>query len=87
LTIDPKIETALNAIEAANITIAHRLQTLINFDRVLVLDHGEVKEFGHPFELLQDRNGLFRAMCETNGNVEDLKALAKESWEKMTNRA
>lgn len=83
---DLKIQKALDAIVATNITIAHRLQTIINFDKVLVLDHGEIKEFGHPFQLLQDKKGLFRAICETNGNVDDLEKLAEESWEKKTGR-
>jgi len=81
---DLKIQKALDAIVATNITIAHRLQTIINFDKVLVLDHGEVKQFGSPFQLLQDTKGLFRAMCETNGNLDDLERLAKNSWEKKT---
>ena len=46
---DLKIQKALDVIVATNITIAHRLQTIIKFDKVLVMDHGEVKEFGHPF--------------------------------------
>ncbi|KAI9335963.1 P-loop containing nucleoside triphosphate hydrolase protein [Obelidium mucronatum] len=33
--------------------IAHRLQTIIDFDRVLVLDYGKVVEYGLPHELLQ----------------------------------
>lgn len=83
---DLKIQKALDAIVATNITIAHRLQTIINFDKVLVLDHGEVKECGHPFQLLRDKKGLFRAMCEMNGNVEDLEIIAKASWEKAGGR-
>uniref|UniRef100_A0A7S4DZU4 ABC transporter domain-containing protein n=1 Tax=Lotharella globosa TaxID=91324 RepID=A0A7S4DZU4_9EUKA len=34
------------------IMIAHRLETVIDVDRVLVLDHGHLVEQGHPFELL-----------------------------------
>ncbi|KUJ14044.1 uncharacterized protein LY89DRAFT_672304 [Mollisia scopiformis] len=84
---DLKIQKALDAIVATDITIAHRLQTIINFEKVLVLDHGEIKELGHPFQLLQDKKGLFRAMYETNGNVDDLESLAEESWEKKTGGA
>jgi ABC-type multidrug transport system fused ATPase/permease subunit len=34
------------------ITIAHRIETVLKSDRVLVLDHGEVVEFGPPLELM-----------------------------------
>ena len=36
------------------ITVAHRLDTIIESDRVLVLSHGRVKEFGEPHALLQN---------------------------------
>uniref|UniRef100_A0A0W0F1J3 Putative pleiotropic drug resistance ABC transporter n=1 Tax=Moniliophthora roreri TaxID=221103 RepID=A0A0W0F1J3_MONRR len=45
------------------ITIAHRLKTVIDYDRILVLDDGEIAEFGSPRELLQKSGGLFREMC------------------------
>ncbi|KAF8078960.1 ATP-binding cassette transporter [Lyophyllum atratum] len=38
--------------EAIVITIAHRLKTIMDYDRVLVLDDGEVVEFGQPRELM-----------------------------------
>merc|ERR1719198_2101572 len=36
------------------IVVAHRLQTIIESDKVLVLNSGEVQEFGAPSELLED---------------------------------
>lgn len=41
------------------ITIAHRLQTILDYNRVLVLDQGEVVEFDTPANLVQDRNSSF----------------------------
>jgi ABC-type multidrug transport system fused ATPase/permease subunit len=34
------------------LTIAHRLQTIADYDKVLVMHAGRVVEVGHPFELL-----------------------------------
>ena len=35
------------------LTIAHRLHTILSCDRILVLDAGQVAEFGPPQQLLQ----------------------------------
>ncbi|CAG8731386.1 16235_t:CDS:10, partial [Dentiscutata erythropus] len=43
--------------------ITHRLKTVINYDRILVLDSGYIVESGHPRELLQDRESMFKQMC------------------------
>ncbi|KIL71527.1 hypothetical protein M378DRAFT_182928 [Amanita muscaria Koide BX008] len=45
------------------ITIAHRLKTIIDYDRVLVLDGGQVVEFDEPKVLLRKEGGAFREMC------------------------
>lgn len=52
--------------EKTIITIAHRLDTVMDSDRILVLDHGEVKEYDSPDALLRDPNSRFRDMCEAN---------------------
>jgi ATP-binding cassette subfamily C (CFTR/MRP) protein 1 len=48
------------------LTIAHRLNTIMDSDRVLVLDAGKVAEFDTPKNLLMIKNGIFRAMVEKN---------------------
>merc|ERR1712139_396690 len=40
-------------------TVAHRLLTVADSDRVLVLDQGSVKEFAPPAELLTDQQSIF----------------------------
>jgi ABC-type multidrug transport system fused ATPase/permease subunit len=44
---------------ATILAVAHRLDTLMDFDRVIVLGEGEIREMGNPRELLESRKGLF----------------------------
>lgn len=62
------------------ITIAHRLNTIMDSDKVLVVDAGEIVEFGHPFELIQKADGYFkRLLNQINGSTATAIALvAKE---------
>lgn len=46
------------------LTIAHRLNTIMDSDRVLVMRNGEGVEFGSPMELLERENGVFRHMVK-----------------------
>ncbi|KAE8376148.1 P-loop containing nucleoside triphosphate hydrolase protein, partial [Aspergillus bertholletiae] len=57
------------------IVIAHRLQTIADFDRVLVLHEGRVMEFGSPHQLMQLQNGLFRQMVDHDVDKHDLYTL------------
>ncbi|RAK80912.1 putative ABC bile acid transporter [Aspergillus fijiensis CBS 313.89] len=79
---DSKIQETLRELrESTIITIAHRLQTIIDYDKVLVLDHGQVIEFEHPWTLINREDGLFRSMCENSGNMDGLLEGAKRAWE------
>jgi ATP-binding cassette, subfamily C (CFTR/MRP), member 1 len=51
------------------ITIAHRINTILDSDRIVVLDQGEVKEFDTPQELIK-RKGLFYELVREAGLVE-----------------
>jgi ATP-binding cassette subfamily C (CFTR/MRP) protein 1 len=63
---DALIQTALreSAIRDGTtiLAIAHRLSTIKDFDRILVLDKGEVVEFASPEELMADKASLFSQM-------------------------
>ncbi|XP_076438534.1 ATP-binding cassette sub-family C member 3-like [Babylonia areolata] len=51
------------------ITIAHRLNTIMDYDRVMVMDAGQVKEFAPPGELLSNKKSEFYAMMKDAGLV------------------
>ncbi|CAJ0609705.1 unnamed protein product [Cylicocyclus nassatus] len=51
------------------LTIAHRLNTVMDYDRLLVMDAGRAVEFDSPSKLLAKRDGLFRSMAEDAGIV------------------
>lgn len=57
------------------IVIAHRLSTIADFDKILVLDDGQVGEFDEPHKLLQNENGAFRKMLNESGEREKLEGL------------
>lgn len=78
---DAKIQETIREIKNTTITIAHRLQTIIDYDKVLVLDKGEVVEFGDPWDLVRKEEGVLRGMCEMSGELETLEKEAKKAWE------
>lgn len=55
--------------ECTVLTIAHRLVTVIDADRVLVMDAGQAVEFDTPYELLRTEQGpkIFQSMVRENG--------------------
>ncbi|KAK5646962.1 hypothetical protein RI129_005426 [Pyrocoelia pectoralis] len=64
------------------LTIAHRLNTVMDADKVLVMDSGHMVEFDHPYKLLQNSNGVFYGMVLQTGPhmSEILTKIAKESY-------
>ncbi|KAI1300681.1 hypothetical protein EDD11_006060 [Mortierella claussenii] len=77
---DLKIQGTIRE-EMANatiLTIAHRIRTIADFDRVLVMNAGEVAEFDKPLTLMKKKDSLFRSMCERSSEFEALLAIAEE---------
>jgi len=51
------------------LTIAHRLNTIMDYDRVMVLDKGLIKEFDTPSNLLKDSKSVFHGMARDAGLI------------------
>uniref|UniRef100_A0A336M8S7 CSON013802 protein n=1 Tax=Culicoides sonorensis TaxID=179676 RepID=A0A336M8S7_CULSO len=68
------------------LTIAHRLNTVMDSDKVLVMDAGRCIEFGPPYELLTKEDGpqVFTGMVKQTGKAsfDQLLAIAKENYDK-----
>ena len=47
--------------------LQRRLNTVIDYDVVLVMDKGKVAEFGSPKTLLENKDGIFTAMVNATG--------------------
>lgn len=54
------------------ITIAHRINTILDSDRIVVLDHGTVAEFDTP-SALTSRRGLFYDLVKEAGLLDSVK--------------
>ncbi|KAH9848044.1 P-loop containing nucleoside triphosphate hydrolase protein [Lenzites betulinus] len=76
---DSIIQTSLRT-ELGNdvtlLTVAHRLQTIMDADKIMVLDAGRIVEFGKPSELLKNEKGLLRALVDESGDKEKLYGMA-----------
>ena len=63
--IDIKTEQTIQKLiheeftESTVLTIAHRLNTIIHSDKVLVLNRGQVEEYDDPQKLIEDKNSMF----------------------------
>ena len=64
-TLDQKTQSIiLKALEkyfknCTVFSIAHRIESVLNFDKIMVFDKGELKEFDKPSQLLKNKSSLF----------------------------
>ncbi|VEN61108.1 unnamed protein product [Callosobruchus maculatus] len=64
------------------LTIAHRLHTVMDSDKILVMDAGRSVEFDHPHLLLQDEESIFYSLVRQTGKTtaEALQKIAEENY-------
>ncbi|KAI9826794.1 MAG: hypothetical protein M1819_007265 [Sarea resinae] len=53
------------------IAIAHRLDTILDFDIVLVMEHGALVEIGNPLDLLARQNSIFKTLYASSSGGQD----------------
>ncbi|XP_068992206.1 probable multidrug resistance-associated protein lethal(2)03659 isoform X2 [Neodiprion pinetum] len=64
------------------LTVAHRLNTIMDSDKVLLMDRGRMAEYDHPYLLLQNEYGHFSSMVKETGRAmyEQLAKIAEQSY-------
>ena len=76
--------------ECTTLTIAHRLNTIMDSDKVAFLDNGKLVEYGEPHELLKSKVGRFTALVSGSGskrNEDFLRGLAETASVRRRNSA
>ncbi|ERL93563.1 hypothetical protein D910_10852 [Dendroctonus ponderosae] len=84
--VDPKTDALIQSTirrkfaDCTVLTIAHRLITIMDSDKVLVMDGGEAIEFDYPHILLQNPHGVFYGLVKEAGKAgaEQLAKIARQ---------
>jgi ATP-binding cassette subfamily C (CFTR/MRP) protein 1 len=46
------------------IVVAHKLETILDFDKVVVMNQGQLVEYGEPYKLLEREGSWFKSLYE-----------------------
>ena len=67
---DAKIQNTIRNVfkEQTVIVVAHRLNTIINSDRIMVMDHGEIVELDTPQNLMNNPDSAFNGLVRSLSN-------------------
>ena len=84
--VDPQTDAVIqNTIrekfaECTVLTIAHRLQTVMDSDRIIVMSAGSVEEFDHPYNLIKKEGGVLHNLVQNMGKAAaaTLESIAKK---------
>ncbi|KZT01394.1 uncharacterized protein LAESUDRAFT_739182 [Laetiporus sulphureus 93-53] len=78
--LDDEIQRTIREVftGAIVITIAHRLKTVLDYDRVLVMGNGEILEFDTPKALISKEDGAFSGMCRVSADWRELTAIVQK---------
>ena len=63
---------------ATVLTVAHRLHTVVFYEKVMLLAEGGVLEYDAPAKLLSKKDGAFRKLAEETGDLMGLVAAAQQ---------
>lgn len=50
--------------------MAHKLDTVLDFDKVVVMHHGELVEYGEPYRLLETEGSWFKSLYEDGSRID-----------------
>lgn len=76
-SIDPNTDNLIQTTirtqfkDCTVLTIAHRLNTIMDSNRIMVLDKGKIIEFDSPDNLLKKKDSIFYSMAESAGLLKD----------------
>ncbi|KAL3176769.1 hypothetical protein MRX96_039611 [Rhipicephalus microplus] len=79
--VDPRTDALIqrtireNFASCTVFTIAHRLHTIMDSDRVIVLDAGRIVEFDEPYKLMKSECSQFTSMVQNTGP-----SMARQLW-------